>query len=119
MAVPNRDLPPVADAYDLAACGLMTTLANGTIVRVNATFCRWVGYEPSELIELRKLQDFLTIGGKVFQQTHWAPLLQMQRSVAEVKLDIKQSDETLVPMLINASRRVYRDEVFDDFSLLL
>jgi len=119
MGVPNRDLPPVADAYDLAACGLMTTLGNGTIVRVNATFCRWVGYEASELVELRRLQDFLTVGGKVFQQTHWAPLLQMQRSVAEVKLDIKQRDETLIPMLINASRRVYRNEIFDDFSFVV
>jgi signal transduction histidine kinase/ActR/RegA family two-component response regulator len=119
MGVPNRDLPPVADAYDLAACGLMTTLGNGTVVRVNATFCQWVGYEPSELVELRRLQDFLTIGGKVFQQTHWAPLLQLQRSVAEVKLDVKRRDETLIPMLINASRRVYRDEIFDDFSFVV
>ncbi|WP_075357060.1 hybrid sensor histidine kinase/response regulator [Caballeronia sordidicola] len=119
MGVSLRDLPPIADAYDLAACGLMTTLGNGTIVRVNATFCRWVGYQASELVELRRLQDFLTIGGKVFQQTHWAPLLQMQRSVAEVKLDIKQRDETLIPMLINASRRVYRDEIFDDFSFVV
>jgi signal transduction histidine kinase/ActR/RegA family two-component response regulator len=119
MGVPNRELPPVAEAYDLASCGLMTTLGNGTIVRVNATFCRWVGYEASALVEVRRLQDFLTIGGKVFQQTHWSPLLQMQRSVAEVKLDIKHRDETLIPMLINASRRVYRDEIFDDFSFVV
>ena len=27
------------------------------------------------------------MGGRIFHQTHWAPLLQMQGSVAEVKLD--------------------------------
>ena len=28
------------------------------------------------------------MGGRIFHQTHWAPLLQMQGSVAEVKLDV-------------------------------
>ncbi|SAL69803.1 Phosphoserine phosphatase RsbP [Caballeronia humi] len=57
--------------------------------------------------------------GKVFHQTHWAPLLQMQRSVAEVKLDIVHRSGTIVPMVINATRQCYGDDEFDDFALLV
>ena len=32
------------------------------------------------------------MGGRIFHQTHWAPLLQMQGSVAEVKLDLVHRD---------------------------
>ena len=32
------------------------------------------------------------MGGRIFHQTHWAPLLQMQGSVAEVKLEVVHRD---------------------------
>jgi signal transduction histidine kinase len=59
------------------------------------------------------------MGGKVFHQTHWAPLLQMQRSVAEVKLEIWHRDGHKVPMLINAVRHIEDGEEFDDFACML
>jgi PAS domain S-box-containing protein len=78
--------------------------AGGAIVRVNQTFCRWLGYSASDLVETRRLQDLLTTGGKIFLQTHVMPLLQMQRSVAEIKLDLRRRDGSAVPMLINICR---------------
>jgi PAS domain S-box-containing protein len=115
----SRPLPPMSEAFERAPCGLLTTTAQGTIVRANSTFCRWTGYQREDLVEKRRLQDLLTIGGKVFHQTHWAPLLQMQRSVAEVKLDIVHRSGTIVPMLINAARQRYGDNEFDEFALLV
>jgi sigma-B regulation protein RsbU (phosphoserine phosphatase) len=93
------------DLYEGAACGLLVTTADGTITRANATFCRWVGREASELVGQTKLQQLLTMGGRIFQQTHWAPLLQMQNSVAEVKLDVLHKNGHAIPMLMNALRR--------------
>ena len=59
------------------------------------------------------------MGGRVFHQTHWAPLLQMQRSVAEVKLEIRHRDGSKVPMLINAIRQSADFGEYDDFACML
>jgi PAS domain S-box-containing protein len=114
MDEPDRNLAAICDAFDHAACGLLTTTTEGTIVRVNETFCKWVGYRADELVARRRVQDLLTVGGKVFHQTHWAPLLQIQQSVAEVKLDIRHRDGRKIPMLINVARRLY-DSVEQDY----
>lgn len=119
MDSPRLSLVAVADAYAHAVCGLLTTTTDGTIVRVNATFCRWSGYSADELLDRRRVQDLLTIGGKVFHQTHLAPLLQIQRSVAEVKLDVRRRDGRKIPMLINAARYVHNGIDYDDFAFVV
>ena len=119
MDTSRRALPPIGDAYEQASCGLLTTAVDGTILRVNATFCRWSGFDAEELLDRRRIQDLLTMGGKVFHQTHWAPLLQMQRSVAEVKLEIRHRDGHKVPMLINVVRKVCDGAEYDDFACML
>ena len=98
-------LPDADILYDEAACGLLLTAADGTIRRVNATFCRWIGHDAEALVGQRKLQDLLTMGGRIFHQTHWLPLLQLQGSVAEVKLELRHQDGRALPMLVNAIRR--------------
>lgn len=93
------------ELLDLAACGLLQTSDEGTFTRVNRTFCYWVGQPASELIGQRRFQDLLTVGGRIFHQTHWKPLLQMQGSVSEVKLDLVHRDGSTIPMVLNAIRR--------------
>jgi sigma-B regulation protein RsbU (phosphoserine phosphatase) len=90
---------------DQAACGLMQTVADGTFVRANRTFCNWIGHPPEALIGRRRFQDLLTMGGRIFHQTHWAPLLQMQGSISEIKLEILHADGSAIPMVLNAIRR--------------
>lgn len=103
---------PQADSsslYDNAACGLVVTAANGVILRANHTFCLWVGREAAELVGQVKLQELLTMGGRIFHQTHWAPLLDIQGSVSEVKLEVLRRDGRAVPMVFNAVRRSNSD----------
>jgi phosphoserine phosphatase RsbU/P len=88
---------------DFIPCGVLQTLDNGTIRRVNRTFCGWLGV-PAESLLGRRFQDLLTIGGKIFHHTHWAPLLRMQGSISEVKLELVHG-ETVIPILVNAIRR--------------
>ena len=105
--------------YEHAPCGLLATSPEGTIRRVNATFCSLTGYESGMLVGQRKLQDLMTMGGRIFHQTHWAPLLQMQGSVAEVKLDIVHRDGHAIPMVVNATRRNSGGEVVHEVALFV
>jgi sigma-B regulation protein RsbU (phosphoserine phosphatase) len=103
-------LPPSATAdllYEEAACALLLTARDGTLLKVNSTFVAWSGYSAEELCGKRKLQELLTMGGRIFHQTHWAPLLHIQGSVAEVKLEIRHRDGRTLPMVMNAVVRVH------------
>lgn len=99
--------------FDSAACGLMRTQPNGTFLRVNETFAQWVGYAPAELVHQRRFQDLLTVGGRIFHQTHWVPLLQMQGSISEVKLELVHRDGTRLPVVLNAIHRKEGEPVHD------
>ena len=101
MSAPETDLEALLDA---AACGLMQTDAKGVFLRVNKPFCTWLGYAREELVGKKRLQDLLTMGARIFHQTHWAPLLEMQGSISELKLDVRHRDGSSVPMVLNVVR---------------
>jgi sigma-B regulation protein RsbU (phosphoserine phosphatase) len=96
--------PAVRAALDDVPCGLAQLADDSTFRQVNRTFAAWLGLGPDELIG-RRLPDLLTMGGRIFYQTHWAPLLRMQGSIAEVKLELVHRDGTTVPVVFNAIRR--------------
>jgi len=111
--------PPVPSASDLfeeAPCGLLVTALDGTILKVNATFCTWVGMPRETLVGATRMQDLFTMGGRIFHQTHWVPTLQMQGSLAEVKLELRHRDGHTVPMILNARRRKRAEGDFDEIA---
>jgi sigma-B regulation protein RsbU (phosphoserine phosphatase) len=91
-----------ADSYALAACGLLTLGLDGQIERANATFCHLIGWDATSLVGKKRFQELLTMGSRVFHHTHWMPLLQMQRSVAEVQLELVHRDGRTLAALVNA-----------------
>ena len=93
------------ELYETAPCGLLTLALDGTVQRANGTFCQWVGRSREELYAGKHFQDLLTIGSKLFHQTHWMPLLQLQGSVAEVQLDLAHRDGQAISALVNARMR--------------
>jgi sigma-B regulation protein RsbU (phosphoserine phosphatase) len=52
--------------------------------------------------------DLLTTAGNIYFETHFAPLLKMQRSFNEVALDVA-GDAGVIPVLVNAVQRDARD----------
>lgn len=95
---------PSADAlYDSAPCGLLLADARGHILKANRTLCDWLGRQPGEMPQLR-VQDLLDMGARIFYQTHLQPLLRMQDSVAEVKLQVRHKDGATLPMMLNLQR---------------
>lgn len=104
------------ELFDGAPCGLVVTKEDGTILRANMAFSTWIGYSQEALIGMR-FQELLTMGGRIFHQTHWAPLMKMQGSVAEVKLDLKCSDKRVVTALLNGVRRNHADGAYYELAL--
>ncbi|MGY1618520.1 SpoIIE family protein phosphatase [Geodermatophilus sp. SYSU D00691] len=90
-----------ADLYENAPCGYLSTLPDGTVVKVNHTFCAWTGRPARDVLGSR-FQDLLTIGGQVFHETHLAPLLRLQGAVREIALDVVRVDGSALPCLLNA-----------------
>lgn len=109
-------LPGDASLYEEAPCGLLVTAVDGTIVKVNATFCGWVGHLAEELVGRKRIADLLTVGGRIFHQTHWVPTLQLQGSLAEVKFDVLHRSGHSVPMILNARRRKRAEGEFDEIA---
>lgn len=101
---------------DELPCGFLQTDVEGTFLRVNRTFCSWVGYAREELVGVRRFQDLFTMGARIFHQTHWLPLLHIQGSVAEVKLEIVPREGRPIPMVINAIRRTRGGVLVDEIA---
>src|SRR5690349_116961 len=93
------------DLYENAPCGYLSTTPDGTINRVNRTFLRWTGYERADLVGVRRFQDLLTPGGRIYHETHVAPLLRMQGGVREIAFDVVRADRGRLPVLLNADAR--------------
>lgn len=101
LAPPNEDFE---DLYENAPCGYLSMLPNGRIFKVNRTFLAWTGYDRDAIIGC-PLRDFLPIAGRMFYETHFAPLLRIQGFYNEVALDVVKAGGNRIPMLANALER--------------
>jgi phosphoserine phosphatase RsbU/P len=90
------------DLFEDAPCGYIATLLDGTIVRINRTFESWTGYTREDLLAGTRFQDLLSPGGRIYHETHYAPLLQMQGSVQEIAVEIMRADGSRLPALLNS-----------------
>ncbi|BCJ51611.1 hypothetical protein Asp14428_30860 [Actinoplanes sp. NBRC 14428] len=100
LRVPWEEDP--GDLYEHAPCGYLTTLPDGTIVKVNETFLAWSGYERTDLVGRRRFRDLLGAGDRIYHETHYAPLLNMRGSVSEVAFDLIRKDGRRLPILVNS-----------------
>ena len=104
-------LPPpfgFEDLFDNAPCGYLTLGPDGRIEMVNATLLGWVGRSREELVG-RKVPELLNVAGRIFYETHFAPLLRMQGFLNEIALDLKTSEGKRRAVLANAVERRQAD----------
>jgi sigma-B regulation protein RsbU (phosphoserine phosphatase) len=91
------------DLYDNAPCGYLSTLLDGTIVKINATLLGWLGYGRDEVVGRRLFADLLTVGGRMYHETHFAPLLRMRGELGGIALEMKATDGTRLPVLVTST----------------
>ncbi|MFJ9197454.1 SpoIIE family protein phosphatase [Streptomyces flaveolus] len=90
------------DLYDNAPCGYVSTLLDGHIAKINATLLGWLGYERGDLVGRRTFSDLLTVGGRLYHETHFAPLLRMKGEISGIALEMQAVDGTRLPVLVTS-----------------
>jgi len=109
------------DLFENAPCGYLSAAPDGMLIRVNETFLRWTGYRREDLLGVKRFQDLLSVGGRIYHETHYAPMLRMQGSVREIAVDIVGANGDRLPVLVNSvlvrdergEPQVVRTTVFD------
>jgi PAS domain S-box-containing protein len=107
--------------YNQAPCGYFSHLSDGTIIKINDTLLEWLGYTREEVLGKIPWTDFLTMGSKIYYETHFFPLLQIQDSALEIHFDIRRKNGSILPVLLNTVKlyhstyqtNFYRSTLFD------
>ena len=71
------------------------------IIQVNRTLESWLKRPRAELLGSR-FQDLLSAGGRIYYETHYAPLLQLQGYANEVALELLRRGSDPLPVLVNS-----------------
>lgn len=94
--------------YKHSPSGYFSTDGNGIINKINDTLLVCLGYAKEDIIGKVTWQSLLSVGSKMYFETHYSPLLQMQGFVKEISFEMVKKDNTRLPILINTKQ--IRDE---------
>jgi sigma-B regulation protein RsbU (phosphoserine phosphatase) len=89
------------DLFENAPCGYLVLSSDGRIAKVNQTLCTWTGYSRSHFAG-KRLHQFLNMAGRIYYETHIAPLLRMQGFFNEFALDFVTEGGERLPVIANA-----------------
>ncbi|MDX6359894.1 MAG: phosphoserine phosphatase RsbU/P [Nocardioidaceae bacterium] len=107
--------------YQQSPCGYLSLSGNGLVVKANQTFLTWTGYAREEVEGRLRFSELLNVGGRIYYETHFSPMIRLQGSVREIALEVVRADGTPLPVLVNAvldrdadgAARAIRVAVFD------
>lgn len=92
------------ELYQDAPFGYLTMYGNGKILNINNTLLDWMGYNRMEILGQKSFSSLLSIGGRIYLETHIMPILQLRGEIAEINIEFKKKDGTKLPTLINAKK---------------
>ena len=99
--MPGPRIDDFEDMFENSPCGYITLGVNGRIARVNKTLLEWIGRSADEMIG-KRFSDFLNMAGRIFYETHIAPLLRMQGFFNEFAIDMVTAGGEPMQMICNA-----------------
>ena len=105
------------ERLNTAPGGFLSLKDDGEILEINATLLNLLGYERTEL-RGRRIESILPVASRIFYQTHFFPLIKLHGQVNEVYLTLRAKDETELPVLVNAVRRVNGEVPITDCILM-
>jgi sigma-B regulation protein RsbU (phosphoserine phosphatase) len=92
------------DLFENAPCGYLTLSADGRIAKVNQTLCTWTGYSHHHFAG-KRVHQFLNMAGRIYYETHIAPLLRMQGFFNEFALDFVTESGERLAVIANAAEQ--------------
>src|SRR5688500_12474048 len=92
----------VQELFEQAPCGLILTSSRGQIRAINSTLLDWLDRAPAEVVCKATFSELLNIPGRIYYETHIAPLLRMQGFVREIAVDLLRADGSTLPVLLSA-----------------
>ena len=87
---------------DRVPCGYLACAPDGTITDLNDTFTTWTGFQRDELVGRRRFVELLSVGGRIYHDTHFSPTLHMHGRIEEIALDVVGADGDRLPVLVTA-----------------
>jgi PAS domain S-box-containing protein len=111
------DRAEAADLLDRLPAGILTVDDDGRILRINATLLEMLGRPRDETLG-RHVETILTLGSRLFYQTHLFPMVRMVGRADEIFLLIKTQAGEDVGVIANLARREEADRTLYDFVLL-
>ena len=85
----------------------MSSLMDGTIVRVNRTFLSWTGLARDDVVG-RPIASLFSPASRLYFEVHASPLLRLEGAVHGLALEVEGEHGSTFPVLIDA--RLKRDE---------
>ncbi|GAA1985746.1 hypothetical protein GCM10009718_23870 [Isoptericola halotolerans] len=92
------------DAWSTAPLGLLHLDTDGHVLRANDTFVAWAAGPDGAAHEVtgRRIGDLLTVGGRIYWDTHVTPTLTLTGRVEAVRIEVRTPDGPL-PALLTAA----------------
>ena len=87
--------------FEESISGFLIADEKNRIIRSNQRVSDWLGISPEE-IKGKKFADLLSIGSKIYFETHLSPLLKMQGYFEEILVELSGASGKKVKILINA-----------------
>ena len=91
------------DILDQAPCGFISFGDDSAIHLINSTLLDRLGYSRDDVTG-KPFEELLTVGGKIFHQTHFFPLIKLHGTAREVFLLLRAKGGESVGVLCNARR---------------
>lgn len=102
---------------DTAPCGFISFTDDGTVRIVNTTLLEMLGHEREAIVGHR-VDSILTVGARIFYQTHFFPLIKLRGHAEEIFLLLRAKSGDDIAALVNAVRRERGGEWVTDCVLL-
>jgi len=93
-----------AGLIDRIPCGFVSFADDGRVGAVNATLLEMLGLERENVVG-NHIEKILTVGSRIFYQTHLFPLLRMHGHAEEIFIMLRAADGHDEAALLNAVRR--------------
>ena len=111
------EVAAIDPVLDDAPCGFVAFTDDGTVRMANRTLATMLGVPPDALVG-RHVESMLTVGSRIFYQTHLFPLLRLHGQANEIFLLLRAAKGEDVAALANAVRR-QRDGIWINECVLL